>query len=259
MPVPPAIAGRSFFCNKQIIYRCSRSTHALPPNGEWTHRERRTVWSSGMMKRVIIFLLLMTVAVTAFAAQDRVQVASVDKNIGTHIKKQVVPPVVNETYEYYDVRGNGEKELRCQMNHSGCMWEDGKRYDSVTSWHVKWDYDYDRAPNSCSAASFQATLEVTYRYPKWIRPDNVPPALVDKWDGYMKNLIAHEKGHRDLAAEATADLSRTVGSLPPATTCAALDQELRKVCRLRMKKLNDDEKEYDEATHHGATQGALFP
>ena len=212
-----------------------------------------------MIKKIIIVLLLMTVAVTAFAAHERVEVASLDQGVGTRIKKRVVPPAVSETYEYYDVRGNGEKELRCQMNQNGCRWEDGKKYDSVTSWHVKWDYDYDREPHACSAVSFRTTLEVIYRYPKWAQHDGVPKPLVDKWDGYMKHLVTHEKGHRDIAVEATADLSRTVAALPPAPSCADLDREVRALCRLRMNKLNADEKEYDVATHHGATQGALFP
>lgn len=211
-----------------------------------------------MMKSTIFLILLMSVAVSLFAAQDNVKIASVDKDI--HLRmKPAASPVVTEKYEYYEVQGGSESELRCDMNHNSCKWDDGKKYDSVTSWRVKWDYDYDRAPQSCSAASFKASVEVVFRYPKWVRADGVPQPLAAKWDSYMKNLTVHENGHRDMAVEAAAELSRTVAELPPAQSCADLDREVRALCRLRMKKLNVDEKAYDVSTKHGFTQGAIFP
>ena len=145
------------------------------------------------------------------------------------------------------------------MSEKGCRWDDGKKYDSLTSWHVKWDYGYDRAPQACTPASFRATVEIIFRYPEWVRTDGAPQPLVAKWDSYMKNLINHENGHRDMAVQAAAELSRAVAELPPASNCAELDREVRELCRLRMKKLKENEYEYDAATNHGLTQGAIFP
>jgi predicted secreted Zn-dependent protease len=212
-----------------------------------------------MMKGIIVSLLLTTVAVTTFAAEDRVDVASIDKDPSLQINNRVVTPVVTEKYEYYEIRGGCEKELRNQMRQNGCKWNDGKKYDSLTRWHWKWDYDYDRTPQGCCADSFRATIEVIFRYPKWVRTDDAPQQLVDKWDGYMKNLIMHENGHRDMAVEAAAELSRTVAALPPASSCAELDRKVRALSRERMEKLNADAMRYDETTKHGFTQGAVFP
>jgi predicted secreted Zn-dependent protease len=215
-----------------------------------------------MFKGIIIFfLLLMPVAVTSYAGagDGSVNLASVDRGIYLHKNNTVVPPVVTEHYEYYDVRGDNEKTLRCDMSKNGCRWSDGKKYDSVTTWRVKWDYDYDRGPQTCSAESFKATIDIIFRYPKWVRDDTAPQSLVDKWDSYMKNLIMHENVHRDMAVEAAEELSCSVAALPPVSSCAELDRRVRALYRKQMQKLSADEKKYDAATNHGLTQGAVFP
>jgi predicted secreted Zn-dependent protease len=212
-----------------------------------------------MIKESIISLLFIAAAATAFAAEDRFDVASVDKNNHPGIQNRVVAPVVTEKYEYYEIRGNSEKELRGQMCRNGCAFNDGEKYDSVTTWRWKLNYGHDRAPGVCTADSFKVALEISYRYPKWVRTSDAPQPLVDKWDGYMKNLITHENGHRDLAVEAAAELSHDLAALPPAASCAELDREIGALSRERREKLNADQKSYDETTVHGKTQGVVFP
>jgi predicted secreted Zn-dependent protease len=212
-----------------------------------------------MIKSTIFFILPMIATMSAFAAQDNVEIASVDKNIHLRMIKPFVAPKVTEKYEYYEVSGKNEPELQCDMNNNSCNWVDGKKYDSVTTWRVRWNYDYDRAPQSCTAVSFKASVEVVFRYPKWVHAGGVPQQLVAKWDRYMKNLTVHENGHRDIAVEAANELSQSMAKLPSAPSCADLDREVQVLCRLRMKKLNDDEQAYDVNTKHGYTQGAIFP
>lgn len=212
-----------------------------------------------MIKVSAFSLLLIAAAATTFAAESKFVVASVDKTLHPGIQNRVVAPVVTEKYEYYEIRGNSEKELRGQMCRNGCAFNDGEKYDSVTMWRWKMDYGYDRAPRACTADSFKVALEISYRYPKWVHADGAPQVLVDKWDGYMKHLITHENGHRDMAVEAATELSRAIAALPPAASCAELDREVRALSRARMQKLNAEEKGYDESTIHGKTQGAVFP
>lgn len=211
-----------------------------------------------MRKATCCFLLLMTAAAIC-PAGERVDAASIDSNTHRQTAGRAIPPVVTETYEYYEIKGNSEEQLRNEMCRNGCKWKDGKTYDSVTNWHVTWDYDYDQAPQTCAADSFRATVNITFRYPKWVRTGDVPGQLAAKWDSFMKSLVEHEAGHRDMAVEAAAELSRDVAGLPPAPTCEELDRTVRSLCHERLKKLNNDAKEYDEATRHGSVQGAVFP
>ena len=215
--------------------------------------------TSGIKTANCCILLLMTVTATCLA-DERVDTANIDKKaIHQTQRGRTVPPVVKESYEYYEVKGNSEDQLRSELCRNGCKWKDGKTYDSVTNWHVKWDYDYDRSPESCSARSFKVFVDVGFRYPKWVRADDVPGQLVAKWDLYMNSLVEHETGHRDMAVQAAAELARDVAALPPASTCAELDRAVKSLCRERLDRLNDGAKEYDETTHHGSAQGAVFP
>ncbi len=206
-----------------------------------------------------VCLLFTMVSATALAGDNTIILASVDRNLSRKEITVTLPPLVTERYEYYDINGSSENDLLREMRRKGVAGDDGKRYEANTSWHVKWNYDHTSDTESCSAESFQVTIEIVFRYPKWTRMADAPQALSDKWDNYMKRLIVHENGHRDMVLEAADELSRVVSEIPPAQTCAQLDQEVRRLSRTRMYKLNDDERYYDEATNHGATQGAIFP
>ena len=211
------------------------------------------------MKEIFFSLLLMSAAAAAYAGEGSVDVANVDKNIGRRIASSAVAPVVTEKYEYYDVCGCNEKELQCDIKKKCIQWSDGKKYDAVTTWEMKWDHGYDRDSQACAVDSFKVTVEILFRYPRWVRTRETSPQLVEKCDRYMKNLMTHESGHRDLAVEAAAKLSSAVAALTPPSTCVELDRRVRALYRARMAKLNEDQKAYDATTNHGVTQGALFP
>lgn len=211
------------------------------------------------MKQGVACLLFSLTALSAAAAGDRYDVAVVGNDSHRRSHGAVIAPRVTESCEYYEVTGQDEKELRDQLTQHGNTWRDGKKYDSVTAWRVKWDYGYQQAEGTCGVEVFRASLDITFRYPKWVRNDDAPRLLTEKWDSYLQNLVMHEQGHRDLAVEAAADLSRAVAGLPPARSCAELDRQVRRLCHERMKQLNRDSEAYDEGTVHGFAQGAVFP
>jgi predicted secreted Zn-dependent protease len=198
----------------------------------------------------------MAVATTAFAAEDRMEIASIDKASSL---RHYHPPTVIERNEYYEIRGNSEKDLRKSMCQNGCTWDDGRTYDSVTSWYWSWDYGSGYASQACSTDDFSITIEITSRYPKWVRTGEAPQPLVEKWDDYMKNLVMHENGHRDKVVDVGAEFSAAVARLPRALSCADLDRQVRALSNELMAQLNAAQREYDADTNHGAKQGALFP
>lgn len=210
------------------------------------------------MKKGIIALLFMTAAGTASAA-DGVAVAYRDANLPLQKKDGPAAPLVKEIFDYYEIKGDSEHDLWRQLRKNGIRWRDGKKYNSVTSWRVKWDFGPDREAKICTVDDFRVNVEIIFRYPKWARTDNAPRPLMEKWDRYMESLILHENGHRDIVAEAADDLSRAVAALPSGFSCEELNRKACDLCCERMRKLKKDEKEYDDLTAHGITQGAVFP
>jgi predicted secreted Zn-dependent protease len=217
------------------------------------------VRNSGILQATLVFLLLMTAAISALAAGNSVEVASLDTDIPSKKQGEFAPPVVTEKHEYYEVTGCSEKELQSDLGQNCVTWNDGKQYDSITLWDVSWDHGYDRKRGACSTHSFRVTLEIIFRYPKWRQTDDAPPQLKEKWDRYLKNLVIHENGHRDMVVKGATELTRAVAQLPPASSCAALDREVNALYSKYMEKLEQDQYEYDKSTNHGTTQGAIFP
>jgi len=210
------------------------------------------------LKTSLVIALLCLAALPALAADDGIEIASVDRKFYLR-ERAVLAPAVREKRELYEITGCGENDLRDQMNRQGTAWSDGKKYDSVTKWRVTWDYGHDRSMQSCSAEAFQATAEITIRYPTWVRRDGATQELADKWEGYIASLIVHEEGHRDMVVKAIEDVTHAVAQLPAAPSCAELDRRVRSLCHERMAKLSAEAKEYDAETLHGAEQGAVFP
>jgi predicted secreted Zn-dependent protease len=211
-----------------------------------------------MMKKCHIVLLLASLSLPVFAGERGLDTANFDIARQVPIKGSYLSPRIVEKYQYYDIRGNSQQELTCELQDNGCT-TDGKKYDSITRWRISWDYAYNLTAQGCVADSFRTTVEINYRFPRWVQTDAAPPLLVESWDTYLKNLQLHEQGHRDIAVTAAGELSQTVADLPPYPLCSDLDLSIRRIFRGRTEKLNADSKAYDTATNHGASQGALFP
>jgi predicted secreted Zn-dependent protease len=211
------------------------------------------------MKIFFISALIIAFSSATFAVEGGPVVANIQKEILLPAKNTVIPPVVKEVYEYYEVCGCCETDLKGELKQKCITWKDGRKYDALTSWKMKWDYGHNRAGETCSADSFTVTVNVRYHLPKWVKPADAPRELVEKWEGYTKNLMTHENGHRDRAVDAATELTKAVTELPPAPTCAELDRSVNILSRAQMRKLDEEQLRYDKDTRHGAAQGALFP
>lgn len=213
---------------------------------------------TGIPKHIALMLLAAVVAWHGAAAGEGLEVASREAAPAWEPRNSVLPPSVTERYEYYDIAGNCEHDLQCELKKNGVPWKDGRTYDSLTSWDVKWNFGLESSPDACTAGSFQVFVDILFRYPRWVPPADAPASLVEKWNAYMSSLIIHENGHRDMAVDAAEDLTQAIAALPPASNCGDLKRSVRKLCRQRMKQLQEDAKLYDEATNHGGLQGAVL-
>ncbi len=204
---------------------------------------------------------IITVVITAFVACSAVA-AEPDKTVdhaGLERRNHVLSPLLTERYEYYEVCGCCEKDLQCEMTEKAIRWKDGNKYDAITRWKVKWDYDYSRDDDACAADSFRVEVEIAFHLPKWVCDGNAPRPLAEKWESYIRNLTAHERGHRDKTVKAAEDFTRAVADLALAADCSELDRKIRELCRERMTRLDEEQEEYDAATGHGFVQGVSFP
>jgi predicted secreted Zn-dependent protease len=151
---------------------------------------------------------------------------------------------------YYDISGSTEKELRDQMNALAPVGPDGYRGDALTTWYIHWTWD-GYGTEDCDLRSLTVTYDIKVTMPRWNPPQDVSPALIEKWNTYMLALATHEKVHVD---NVIANLPLVINAIRRAT-CSTAEARAQDV--LSGIRLNDAN--FDATTNHGATQGAQFP
>jgi predicted secreted Zn-dependent protease len=180
------------------------------------------------------------------------------------VTKQPTPTGVTVTrvQDYYQITGNTEAELRQQMNTLGPPdIETGKIFDARTYWVINWRYYYSESSTDCKIDrnKVEVSLTLTFTYPKWQAPSKAAPALVAKWNRYIKQLVTHEEGHASLANDGAQAVYKTIMAIPASATCDALEKATNAAADKKIDELKQRQKAYDDRTRHGETQGAVFP
>ena len=168
-------------------------------------------------------------------------------------------PILKIQYDYYDIAGQTAAELREEINRNGVLWTNGNTYDAYTGWNVKWDYRYRITDTDCSINSVATTLNVEFRLPRWVNHASGPSALKKKWAAYMQALRQHENGHKDIGVKAAVEIERSIAELEPAQTCDDLAETANALGGRIISEYAAAEREYDDQTNFGETQGAVFP
>ncbi len=167
---------------------------------------------------------------------------------------------VNQTFEYYTISGNSELELAEQVNEKGFIWDDGNVYASATAVRLGADLEPRcSTPWRWVVGSVKVTLDIVTILPAWQAGRDSSQELRDRWDSFIERLVYHETGHRDRAVATASELLAAAQALSAASSRAALEKNLEALKRELTAHLATEEFEYDRATMHGYTQGAVFP
>jgi predicted secreted Zn-dependent protease len=162
--------------------------------------------------------------------------------------------------QYYEIIGNDAKELRKQLDKFGPHDpENGKVYDAIVEWHIKWNLYYQQGGSDCKIDRAEVLLSLTYRLPKWNPTAQAKPAVIEKWNNYLKKLMVHEDGHADLVKAGVQNIYQTIMDLPPVATCDALATAADVAAQQGVEAIKQDDKAYDKETSYGKTQDAVFP
>lgn len=159
---------------------------------------------------------------------------------------------------YYQVYGYTYYEVGHQLYECGAK-TDGLSYAAYTSWHVNWAYNYNYTATSCRIKDVAVGVKIDYFYPKWEDPGNAEGGLAGRWQTYMSNLITHEEGHGQNGLNAAQDVLYALSTMPTYASCDELMSGANQTGQNIVADYSARDKQYDEATNHGETQGANFP
>lgn len=153
---------------------------------------------------------------------------------------------------YYDITGSTAHELRNSMNQMrpSDPYDGNKPVDSYTDWYISWNWPGYGTEN-CDLSAISITYRINVIMPRWRAPANASPELIAKWGEYIQSLTFHEKGHVDNIVNNYLSVKTAIQN----ATCSTAETEAQKALD-RLRKFDSN---YDNETHHGETQGTVFP
>jgi len=162
------------------------------------------------------------------------------------------------TTNYYTITGASLAEIRQSLRQSR-PWKDKLSAEGFTAWRVGWRFAVTPSADGCRCSSFATQTIITTTLPRWIAPTNAPPEVGRAWATYLASLGRHEAGHAQFAFAAAADITKRVGQIGEQPACDSLKKTIDALAGQIVEEYRQREKEYDQRTKHGATQGVFLP
>ncbi len=201
--------------------------------------------------RVQLILLPLLIAVLALGCASTMQIAETVARPATRADGAV-------RVSYYDVFGSSAPELRVSLNRQRSRVVPGE-HDGHTRWQVRWRYSFAGSGFNCRLSDYTTNLSTEIFLPRWVKPSDPPANLAGQWSVYLEALRAHEDGHVEIARDAEAAVRASFSNVRPQTSCSELQRQLESRALQVIEEFRAREREYDQLTGHGATQGARFP
>lgn len=157
---------------------------------------------------------------------------------------------------YYDVEAPRSQKLHQAVTAASPIRKSGRVFHGYTEWYVRWTWRHrGDTDGRCRITSVEVSLTGSILLP---RLNGGSRAQNEAFDRYLVLLAVHEEGHRRIAREAAQDIERLLRSLPEARSCRQLESEANAQARARLDEYLEREREYDRATRHGHSQGAVL-
>lgn len=219
-----------------------------------------------MAKKIIVAVIAAMLSASSLLAGQadipgNVKVAKINPEDVSYKSKQediVRKLLVNEKYNFYDIKGQSAAEIRREMKQNGTKWNDGKVYAALTSWDIRYNYDVTYENGKYRIKSASTTIDVVISMPRWKPDQQAPRELIEEWERYYRVLDEHEIGHRDLAVRAAGEINEILAGLGNFNSKAELDREAKRQAQARLKRMKEVQVEYDDHTNHGIKQGAAL-
>jgi predicted secreted Zn-dependent protease len=163
---------------------------------------------------------------------------------------------VTESLDYYDytARPSRGQTLRQALDDASPIREDGELFHGHTKWHIRWAFKWWReADGRCRITSNRTTLDLEITLPEL---QGGSAAMQRRFASFRDALHEHELGHAQIARDTAEEIDREILGLPEMDSCDELEAEANRVGHAQMRESKRLQKQFDEDTEHGRSQGA---
>jgi predicted secreted Zn-dependent protease len=166
-------------------------------------------------------------------------------------------PALLWSTNYYSVTGATVREIHQSLRQNR-PWKNTSQMDGFTRWQVSWNFFVSPSGDKCRLTSFSTRTTVTITLPRWIAPTNATEDVRSAWERFITALGKHEAGHGQIAVAAAAEIHKRAKESGQDADCAALKQKINSLGQSILEQYRARDREYDERTKHGVTQGAVL-
>ena len=138
-------------------------------------------------------------------------------------KSAIAAPIVKLKTDYYLISGGTASEIRNNIDRKTPIRENGTSYDAHTDWFVKWNYWWDHSNGLCTITKVETKVNIQFILPKLKTSSTLPKALRKKWKTYMKALLRHEDGHKNIGIRAANEIESKILNMASRRTCKQLE------------------------------------
>jgi predicted secreted Zn-dependent protease len=158
--------------------------------------------------------------------------------------------IPNLELAYYDVSGRTVEEIRRSIDSRQPRDpNDGTRVAALSTWSMHWSWRV-RAGGGCDLSRPSIEFRARTLLPRLVSEGDLTADLRARWRTFLAAVHAHEARHVRYAYEHRKDVAAAIKASDCESAGAAAAAAVRAIAQRDI--------DYDRATHHGATEGAVF-
>lgn len=167
-------------------------------------------------------------------------------------------PLVRHGTSYYYIDGPSATVLAGQLDQSGPVAADGRRYAGRTKWQAQWQFNREQKGVTCTLTQVRVVVGISQTLPKWRGEDKGAEALKSAWNRFMQALERHEDEHKQIALKAAREIEAALAATKPASNCEALTDAANAAAQAIIEKYRKADEDLDSRTDHGRSEGATL-
>lgn len=154
--------------------------------------------------------------------------------------------IVHKSISYFSIGGKTAGDLDRELQKRGPLLNStGARHPGATRIRFGGDVTYVQGDGRCKVGNARVTVTTKIFLPRWKHRSSAGHNLALLWDTLSADIRRHEERHAEIARTHARDMEKALLALPPARTCALLQQKVSEISTARVESHDRDQARFD--------------
>lgn len=156
---------------------------------------------------------------------------------------------IEASTSYYDLNGLTMREIHHSLMHNAPR-EGGQIIEGEVADHFSVVFRTKLDGNFCRPVEEFVTLKLKILLPKWADEERATTSVRMDWQRYMKKLVAHENGHKEIALSAANAVHRIFHDVSAKSSCKELDANVKRAANRAIAEAEEQQEAWDKNAEH---------